>query len=95
MSFCEFGQLYKTVIIFSAWYKSRDSGANWSKLEHMLTTLVENHEKDISNITDSLGNILVQIEEIENRPVPTTTQAPTFNGPLSKYSCNKITKTWI
>ena len=61
----------------------------------MLTTLVENHEKDISNITDSLGNILVQIEEIENRPVPTTTQAPTFNGPLSKYSCNKITKTWI
>ena len=61
----------------------------------ILTTLVENHEKDISNITDSLDNILVQIEEIENRPVPTTTQAPTFNGPLSKYICNKITKTWI
>ena len=58
----------------------------------MLTTLVENHEKDISNLTNSLDNILAQIEEIENRPVPTTTQAPTFNGPLSKYSCNKITK---
>ena len=57
----------------------------------MLITLVEDHEKDISNITDSLDNILVQIEEIENRPVPTTTQAPTFIGPLSKYSCNKIT----
>ena len=57
--------------------------------------LTDTFEKDISNITDSLDNILVQIEEIENRPVPTTTQAPTFIGPLSKYSCNKITKSWV
>ena len=32
---CEFAQLYITVILFSAWDKSRDPGANWSKLEHM------------------------------------------------------------
>ena len=28
-------QLYITVILFSAWDKSHDPGANWSKLEHM------------------------------------------------------------
>ena len=48
-------------------------------------TMIETFEKDFSNITDSLDNILVQIEEIENRPIPTTTKVPTFNGPLSKY----------
>ena len=48
-------------------------------------TLTETFEKDISNITDSLDNILVQIEEIENQPVTTTTETSTFNGPLSKY----------
>ena len=48
-------------------------------------TLTETFEKDISNITDSLDNILVQIEEIENQPVITTTETSTFNGPLSKY----------
>jgi len=45
-------------------------------------TMTETFEKDISNITDSLDNILVQIEEIENQPIPTTTEMPTFNGPL-------------
>ena len=48
-------------------------------------TLAETFEEDISNITDSLDNILVQIEEIHNQPVTTTTETPTFNGPLSKY----------
>ena len=48
-------------------------------------TLTETFEKDISNITDSLDNILMQIEEIENQPVTTTTETSTFNGPLSKY----------
>ena len=48
-------------------------------------TLTETFEKDIINITDSLDNILVQIEEIQNQPVTTTTQTSTFNGPLSKY----------
>ena len=47
-------------------------------------TMTETFEKDISNITDSLDNILVQIEEIENQPIPTTTEMPIFNGPLSK-----------
>ena len=36
----EFAQLYKTVILFSAWDKSRDLRANWNKLEHMYTTKV-------------------------------------------------------
>jgi len=45
-------------------------------------TMTETFEKDFSNITDSLDNILVQIEEIENRPIPTTTEIPTFNGSL-------------
>jgi len=45
-------------------------------------TMTKTFEKDISNITDSLDNILVQIEEIENQPIPTTTEMPTFNGPL-------------
>ena len=36
--FCEFLQLYKTVILFSAWDKSRDPAANWNKLKHMYTT---------------------------------------------------------
>ena len=37
VSFCEFAQLYTTVIVFSAWVRSRDPWANWSKLEHMQT----------------------------------------------------------
>ena len=36
VSFCEFCQLYTTVILFSAWDKSRDLGANWSKLDTLL-----------------------------------------------------------
>ena len=48
-------------------------------------TMTKTFEKDISNITDSLDNISVQIEEFENRPIPTTTEMPTFNGLLSKY----------
>ena len=36
--FGQFAQLYMTIILFSAWDKSRDPGANWSKLEHMWTT---------------------------------------------------------
>ena len=48
-------------------------------------TLTETFEKDISNITDSLDNILVQIEEIKNKPVTKTTETSIFNGPLSKY----------
>ena len=47
--------------------------------------LTDTFEKDISNITDSLDNILVQIEEIRNQPILTTTETPTFNGLLSKY----------
>ena len=30
-----------TVILFSAWDKSRGPGANWSKLEHIYTTLAK------------------------------------------------------
>ena len=48
-------------------------------------TMTETFDKDISNITDSLDNISVQIEEIENRPIQTTTEMPIFNGLLSKY----------
>ena len=33
-NFFEFTQLYITVVLFWAWDKSRDSRANWSKLEH-------------------------------------------------------------
>ena len=54
-------------------------------INNTVETMTETFEKDISNITDSLDNILVQIEEIENQPVSTTTEMPTFNGPLSKY----------
>ena len=54
-------------------------------IDDTVQTLTETHEKDINNITDSLDNILVQIEEIQNQPVTTTTETPTFNGPLSKY----------
>ena len=54
-------------------------------IDDTVETLAETFEKDISNITDSLDNILVQIEEIQNQPVTTTTETPTFNGPLSKY----------
>ena len=54
-------------------------------IDDTVQTLTETHEKDIHNITDSLDNILVQIEEIQNQPVTTTTETPTFNGPLSKY----------
>ena len=35
VSFCEFAQLYTTVILFSAWDKSHDPRGNWSKLEHL------------------------------------------------------------
>ena len=35
VSFCEFAQLNIKNIVFSAWKKSRDPGANWRKLEHM------------------------------------------------------------
>ena len=35
LSFCEFVQLYIKVILFSAWDKSRDPGANWGKLTHI------------------------------------------------------------
>ena len=33
--FFEFAQLYIIVFLLSSWDKSRDPGANWSKLEHM------------------------------------------------------------
>ena len=33
--FFELDQLYKEIIVFSAWDKSCNSGAIWSKLEHM------------------------------------------------------------
>ena len=52
-------------------------------VDDTVETLTETFEKDISNITDSLDNILVQIEEIQNQTVTTTTQSSTFNGPLS------------
>ena len=32
--FCGFTQLYVKVVFFSAWDRSRDPGANWSKVEH-------------------------------------------------------------
>ena len=54
-------------------------------IDDTVETLAETYEKDISNITDSLDNILVQIEEIQNQPILTTTETPTFNGLLSKY----------
>ena len=34
--FCQFAQLYMTVIFFSAWDKSHDPSANWSKLDHLV-----------------------------------------------------------
>ena len=39
LPFCEFAQLYITIVLFSARDKSRDPGANCRKLEHMQTTL--------------------------------------------------------
>ena len=31
--------IYNVYILLSAWDKSHDAGANWSKLKHMYTTL--------------------------------------------------------
>ena len=46
VSFCEFTQLYIKVILFSAWEKSRDARANWSKLEQMESA----HEVELQNV---------------------------------------------
>ena len=37
MWFCKFAQVYIPIILFSVWDESRDTGANWSNLEHIYT----------------------------------------------------------
>ena len=46
VSFCEFAQLYTTVILFSAWDKSCDPAAKWSKLKQAEAEYNEKNKKN-------------------------------------------------